>query len=168
MTSHGYEKEYEKEIAEIKALTNEDLAKMRIHQVMEKALPYGVAPEVADTLGVDVRTVEAWRVNPDLLPATGALAGNDPSGRRGPGHRFNLLLIAVNAVFAPGAQLLMKWQALKLAKGQAILGHERMEAIMQLEEEMRTFGKQIDALQSQRRALQEKMAAIVAGWTDTT
>lgn len=168
MIPHGYEKEYAEEIARIKGLTNEDLAKMRLHEVMEMAIPYGASGEVADTLGADDRTVQTWRVNPDLLPKTGSLKANDPSGRRGPGHRFNLLLIAVNGVFPPGAQLLLRWQALKLAKGQTILGHERMEAIMELAEEMKTFGEEVDRLQAKRHAMENKMAAIVAGWTDTT
>lgn len=165
MTPHRHEEDFAEEIARIKTLTDADLAKLRIHQVMEMALPYGVAPEVADTLGVDVRTVEAWRVNPDLLPSTGNL--NDPSGRRGPGHRFNLLLLAVNGSFPPGAQLLLRWQALKLAKGQAIQGHNRMEAIMRLAEQMKVFGEKLGELQAMKLALQEEMAAIVTGW-DTT
>lgn len=167
MTPHekqDYEIEYEKEIAEIKALTDADLAKMRIWQVMEKAVPYGLAPEVAETLERDVRTVEAWRTNPDLLPNQ----TNDPSGRRGYGHHYNLLLLAINGPFPPGAKLLLRWQALKLAKGQAIQDHDRMEAIVQLAEEMRGWGEELDALQSKRRALEEKMAAIVTGWVDTT
>jgi len=159
MTPHGYEKEYEKEVAAIKALTNEDLARLRISQVMELAIPYGLSGEVADTLEVSERTVRSWRVNPDLMADTGAL--NDPSGRRGPGHHYNLLVLAVNGVFPPGAQLMLRWQALKLANGQAIQGYEQVEAIMELAEEMRVLSEQLNALQS-------KMAAIVSGWTDTT
>lgn len=163
MTPHKYEEEYAEEIAELKAITDADLAKMRIWQVMRKAIPDGLAPEVAENLGRDVRTVESWRTNPDLLPEQ----PNDPSGRRGYAHYYNLLILAVNGPFPPGAEFLLRWQALKLAKGQAIQGHERMEAIMQLAEELRVWGAELDALQSKRRALEEKMAAIVTGW-DTT
>lgn len=163
MTPHDYEKEYASEIAEIETITDGDLAKLRIWQVMRKAIPDGLAPEIAETLGRDVRTVESWRTNPDLIPEQ----PNDPSGRRGYGHYYNLLILAINGPFPPGAELLLRWQALKLARGQSLQGHERMEAITRLAEEMRAWGEKLDALQDERRALQEKMAAIVTGW-DTT
>jgi hypothetical protein len=162
MTPH--KQEYEKEIAAIKTLPDEDLAKLRIWQVMELAIPYGMSGEVADTLGTSERAVRSWRVNPDLITDD---KENDPSGRRGAGHHFNLLLLAVNGVFPPGAQLLIRWQALKLAKGQAIQGYDRMEAVMQVAEEVRALGDEAGALQSKARALQEKMAAIITGWADT-
>lgn len=158
--------EYEKEIAEIKSLADTDLAKLRVWQVTEKAIPYGLSGAVAENLEVTERAVQSWRVNPDLQ--TGSLSANDPSGRRGPGHHFNLMLVAVNAVFPPGAQLLLRWQRLKLGNGQSIKDYNRMEAILALSEELRAFGEEIDGLQAKRRALQEKMTSIISEWTDNT
>lgn len=160
-----YEEDYAEEIARIKSIPDPDLAKLRIWQVMELALPYGLSGDVADTLDISERTVRSWRVNPDLLPND---RETDPSGRRGPGHHYNLLLLAVNGVFPPGAWLLLRWQALKAANGQAIQGYDRMEAVMELAEGFRVFGEKLDELQAMRRTLQEQITAIVTGITDTT
>jgi hypothetical protein len=166
MTPHEkleFEEKYKNEIAAIKALTLADIAQMRAYQVMEKGLPEGLAPKVGDNIGRATRTVETWRVNPDCLPED----LNDPVGRRGYLHYCNLLLTALNGVFPPGADLAYRWLGLNLGNAQAVQGYGRMEAIMELLEEMRQFGEELDDLQVKRQALQEKMVAIITGW-DTT
>lgn len=145
---------HEKAIAAIKALTNEEIAELKLYEAMAYAMPYGVAVDVAENLGLSPRTVQSWTVNPELVD-TGSLKANDPSGRRGVGYQFNQFLVALNGPFPPGAQFLLRYLALKLAKGQAIQGHERMQAVAQI-------GSRMRELNDEMRALQEQFAVIVS------
>lgn len=149
----------EKEIAAIQALTNEEIAELKLWEAMAFAMPYGVATEVAEAIGLPARTVQSWRVDPELVP-TGSLRDNDPSGRRGLGYQFNLYLLALNGCFPPGAQFLLRYYALKLAKGQSIQGHERMKAVLHLENKMRELGEEM-------RSLVDQFAALTSEATET-
>ena len=145
---------HEKAIAAIKALTNEEIAELKLYEAMAYAMPHGVAVDVAENLGLSPRTVQSWTVNPELVD-TGSLKANDPSGRRGIGYQFNQFLVALNGPFPPGAQFLLRYLALKLAKGQAIQGHERMQAVAHI-------GSRMRELNDEMRALQEQFAVIVS------
>lgn len=150
---------HEKDVEVIKALTNEEIADLKLWEATALAMPYGVATEVAENLGLSPRTVQSWRVDPDLI-STKSLKANDPSGRRGVGYQFNKYLLALNGPFPPGAQFLLRYLALKLAKGQAVQGHEHMKAVLQLADEARAIEVDARAVEERARAFREKVAAI--------
>jgi|SRR5262245_26727890 len=152
--------EYDKAVAVIEDLSNEDLAQMELWEVLELAMPRGVAVEVAETLNIPKRTVQSWRVDPELV--TGSLKEVEPNGRRGGPHQGYQFLLTLNGVFSPGAQLIHRWEGLKLAKGQAIQGRETLQAVMELADEARAVADEARAAQEKAQAFAQKVAGLLA------
>jgi hypothetical protein len=141
----------------IKALTNEDIAELPVWKAWEMAMPHGTVGEVAGSMGLPPSTVERWTVNPEYISNNGA----DPNGRRGLGYEVIQFLLALNGVFSPGAQFLLRFCNLKVAYGEAIKGHEQMQAVLQLAEEADAIAEEARALEIKSRAFGEKLAAVI-------
>src|SRR5262245_6874585 len=138
---------YEKETAQIEALSNEDISELKVFELIALAMPYGVAAEVAETTGIPRRTLQSWRIDPELLNNSGALG--DPNGRRGLGYQFTQFLFALNAVFPAGARLFHKWEGLKLAEAEAIQGNAQRQEAVKLVAQMSKLSKEFNELQKQ-------------------
>jgi hypothetical protein len=143
--------------AAIKALTNEDIAELPVWKAWEMAMPYGTVVEVAGTMGLPHRTVESWTVNPEYISNNGA----DANGRKGLGYEVVQFLLALNGVFSPGAQFLLLFCSLKVAKGEAIKGREQMQAVLHLADEANAIAEEARALEAKSRAFGEKVAAVI-------
>lgn len=141
--------------AAINSLSDEQIAELPVWKAWEYAFPFGTVTEVAGSMGLPHMTVESWTVSPEKVSAS------DPNGRRGLGYEISSCLLGLNAVFAPGAQFLLRYYTLKVVKGQRIKG-EQMRAVLALADEARQIEDEARALEEKSRAFREKIAAITS------
>lgn len=142
--------------AAINVLSNEEVAELPVWKAWEYAFPHGTVTEVANSMGLPPTTLESWTKNPESV----AVVGSDAGGRRGLGYEFISCLIFLNGVFSPGAQFLLRYYSLKLAKGETIKGHKQMQAVMELASEGKAIADEAKALAERASAFEGKIAAM--------
>jgi hypothetical protein len=141
------------------ALSTDEIAEMKIHEVLRLVIPDQEVSELADLLHIPPQTLYKWRLDPDLFKPDGKEKKNDPNGRRGIGHHFNMFVLRLNGRFPAGAQFLLRWQNLQLAKAQAIQGHQQALAILQIADEADAILDKFQALEGEVRAWKARIIA---------
>lgn len=146
-------------IEKIDALSTEEIAKLKIHEVLRLVIPDGEIYKLAELTNIEPQTLYKWRLDPDLFKPDGTEKKNDPNGRRGIGHHYNVFVLQLNGRFPAGAQFLLRWQNLQLAEAQAIQGQGHTLAVLQIADEADAIVEKVQALESEVRAWKAKLIA---------
>lgn len=153
----------EEAIAEINALSADEIVKLKIHEVLRLAIPEKEVSAVAEETGVPAGSLYKWRLDPDLFTEDGSEKKYDPTGRRSLPHHSNLFTLRLNRVFPPGAEFLLRWQTLQLAEAQAIQGRRQAQAILQIADEADSIINKVQAIETEVREWKARIIAAAAG-----
>lgn len=125
----------------IKSLTNEEIAIMEPHQVMQMAIYHGVAGRIGEWLDRHGNTVNRWGQEPPKDQKSEGRA--DPYGLNGPLAYFWGFFLTVFGCGPEGAWLMLRWLQIKFAEEMAAQGHPEYLNELEAKEDLAEMAQQL-------------------------